>query len=49
MVKVVLRDSSLVVTIPKTKARRAGYKVGDEVDIEFNERGNLEIIKMGKC
>jgi len=36
----------LYVTIPKAKADRWNLKKGDNVDWNFNERGNLELSKM---
>ena len=34
------------VYLPKDKAKMAKLSKGDEVDVSFNERGNLEVRKM---
>ena len=46
MVKIQNNGSQFTVTIPNTYAKQAGYEKGTDVTVNFNERGNLELIKV---
>lgn len=46
MVKVQINNGQFKVTIPTVHAKQAGYTKGTKVSVNFNERGNLELIKV---
>ena len=48
MVKLQLTKRQFTVTIPKVYVDQAQLKKGDNLTISFNERGNLELCKVGK-
>lgn len=43
-----IKNGQFKITLPKNKIIRKGWKKGQELDIDLNERGNLEIIEVGK-
>ncbi len=48
MVKLQEMMGQFSITIPKSKILRKGWKKGQELDIDFNEKGNLEIVEIEK-
>ena len=48
MVKLQETMGQFTITLPKNKILRKGWKRGQELDIEINEKGNLEIIEIEK-
>jgi len=46
MVRVQLVKARYFVSIPIEKAKRMKLQKGDEVDWDFNERGNLELSRI---
>lgn len=48
MVKIQENQGRIFVSIPRVKVKRAEIIPGQEVDWEFNERGNLELVKVVK-
>ncbi len=48
MVKLQEAMGQFSITIPRSKILRVGWKKGQELDIDFNEKGNLEIIEIKK-
>ena len=48
MVKLQQAKRQFTVTIPKVYVDQAKLKKGDDLTISFNERGNLELCKVGK-
>ena len=50
MVKIMVKLQEMMgqfsVTIPKSKIKRKGWKKGQELDVDFNEKGNLEIVEI---
>lgn len=46
MVKLQETLGQFSITLPKNKVRRKGWKKGQEIDIDFNEKGNLEIVEV---
>jgi len=47
MVKLQQHKRQFTVTIPKVYIDQAKIKKGDDLTISFNERGNLELSKVG--
>ncbi len=48
MVKLQEMMGQFSITIPRNKILRKGWKKGQELDIDFNEEGNLEIVEIEK-
>lgn len=48
MVKLQETMGQFSITIPKSKVIRKRWKKGQELDIDFNEKGNLEIVEIEK-
>lgn len=48
MVKVQVVKGRTFISIPIEKAKRWNLKQGDDLDFDFNERGNLELTRMPK-
>lgn len=46
MVKLQETFGQFSITLPKSKILRKGWKKGQELDIDFNEKGNLEIVEV---
>ena len=46
MGKIQIINKQLFVYLPKGRCEMAQLQKGDEVDISFNERGNLELCKV---
>ena len=46
MTKIQIINKQLFIYLPKDKVKFAKLSKGDEVDVSFNERGNLEIRKI---
>ena len=46
MVKLQETMGQFSITLPKNKVLRKGWKKGQELDIELNEKGNQEIVEL---
>lgn len=46
MVKIQYNKNQYTITIPKEYISQAGLSKGDSVTVSFNERGNLELMKV---
>ncbi|MFH0860287.1 MAG: hypothetical protein V1921_03725 [Candidatus Altiarchaeota archaeon] len=48
MVRLQESQKRFFVSIPQEKVKRLGLAKGDELDWDFNERGNLELTVIGE-
>ncbi len=49
MVKLQEAMGQFSITLPKNKVIRKGWKKGQELDVDYNEKGNLEIVEIKKA